>query len=110
MSWLLREGDVLATAEVAVRRLRSLVSELGEVPALSHDLAIAGTNEEIAWQLCELAPLNLMDRQALLASLTLEEIGRRTKLSPEEVRSIHELVVELGARADRAVAQRHHDG
>jgi hypothetical protein len=63
----------LATAEVAVRRLRSLASELGEVPALVHDLEIVGTDEEIAWQLCELAPLNLMDRQALLASLTLEE-------------------------------------
>lgn len=33
-------------------------------------------------------------------ALTLEEIGRRTKLSPEDVRSIHELVVELGARAE----------
>ena len=33
-------------------------------------------------------------------ALTLEEIGRRTGLSPEEVRSIHELVVELGARAE----------
>jgi transcriptional regulator with XRE-family HTH domain len=33
-------------------------------------------------------------------ALTLEEIGRRTNLSPEEVRSIHELVVELGARAE----------
>lgn len=33
-------------------------------------------------------------------ALTLEEIGRRTKMKPEEVRSIHELVVELGARAE----------
>jgi hypothetical protein len=33
-------------------------------------------------------------------ALTLEEIGRRTNLKPEEVRSIHELVVELGARAE----------
>jgi transcriptional regulator with XRE-family HTH domain len=33
-------------------------------------------------------------------ALTLEEIGRRTNLSPEQVRSIHELVVELGARAE----------
>jgi hypothetical protein len=33
-------------------------------------------------------------------ALTLEEIGRRTQLSAEEVRSIHELVVELGARAE----------
>ena len=33
-------------------------------------------------------------------ALTLEQIGRRTSLSPEDVRSIHELVVELGARAE----------
>ena len=33
-------------------------------------------------------------------ALTLEEIGRRTKLEPEEVRAIHELTVELGARAE----------
>lgn len=33
-------------------------------------------------------------------ALTLEEIGRRTGLKPEEVRSVHELVVELGARAE----------
>jgi transposase len=33
-------------------------------------------------------------------ALTLEEIGRRTGLKAEEVRSVHELVVELGARAE----------
>lgn len=32
--------------------------------------------------------------------LTLEEIGRRTGLGAADVRSIHELVVELGARAE----------
>ena len=62
----------LAAAELSVRRLRSLLSELGEVPALPHDLEIAGRDEDMAWQLCELAPLNQMDRQRLLASLTLE--------------------------------------
>lgn len=63
----------LATAEVSVRRLRSLLSELGDVPALPHDLEVTGNNQEIAWKLCELAPLNLMDRQQLLASSTLGE-------------------------------------
>jgi uncharacterized protein len=66
------QGRALATAEVAVRRLRSLLSELGDVPALPPDLEIGGTDEAIAWQLCELAPLNLVDRQQLLASATLE--------------------------------------
>lgn len=32
-------------------------------------------------------------------ALTLVAIGQRTGLTPEEVRSVHELVVELGARA-----------
>jgi uncharacterized protein len=63
----------LARAEVSVRRLRSLLSELSDVPALPSDLEVTGNNEEIAWKLCELAPLNLMDRQQLLASATLEE-------------------------------------
>ena len=35
-------GRALATAEVSVRRLRSLLSELGDVPALPHDLEITG--------------------------------------------------------------------
>ncbi len=65
-------GPALPTAEASVRRLRSLLSELGEVPALPHDLEISGSPEEIAWQLCELAPLNLIDRQQLLASASLE--------------------------------------
>jgi Lon protease-like protein len=65
-------GPALVTAEASVRRLRSLLSELGDVPALPHDLEIGGSDEEMAWQLCELAPLNLIDRQQLLASATLE--------------------------------------
>ncbi len=70
-----QSGDLdlaLATAEVSVRRLRSLLSELSDVPALPPDLEVTGNNEEIAWKLCELAPLNLMDRQQLLSSATLE--------------------------------------
>ncbi len=66
------DGQLLAAAESAVRRLRSLLSELGEVPALSPDLRLWGTSEERAWQLCAMAPLNLMDRQVLLASTSLE--------------------------------------
>jgi Lon protease-like protein len=57
-----------AGAEQAVRRLRSLLSELGQVPALPHDLVLTGRDDEVGWHLCELAPLNLMDRQQLLSS------------------------------------------
>ncbi|MBI4061460.1 MAG: hypothetical protein HY403_08530 [Elusimicrobia bacterium] len=33
-------------------------------------------------------------------ALTLAEIGRRTGMKPEEVQAVHELVLELGARAE----------
>jgi uncharacterized protein len=55
-----------AEAEVAVRRLRSLLSELGQVPALPHHLDFRGSDEDVGWQLCASAPLNLLDRQQLL--------------------------------------------
>jgi Lon protease-like protein len=67
----------VAGAGAAVRRLRSLHSELGDVPALAHDLDLAGDHEEIGWRLCALAPLNLMDRQLLLARVGL---GARMEL------------------------------
>jgi len=56
-----------AEAEVAVRRLRSLLSELGDVPAIPHDLHFLGSDEDVGWQLCASAPLNLLDLQRLLA-------------------------------------------
>jgi Lon protease-like protein len=57
-----------ARAEQEVRRLRSLLSELGQVPALPHDLVLTGGDDQVGWHLCGLAPLNLMDRQQLLSS------------------------------------------
>jgi uncharacterized protein len=64
-------GGVVTLGEGSVRRLRSLLSELGDIPALPHDLDISGTDEEICWQLCGLAPLNLIDRQRLLSARSL---------------------------------------
>ncbi len=61
------EAEAVAVAERAVRRLRSLLSELGQVPALPHDLELTGQPEETGWRLCDLAPLALIDRQRLLA-------------------------------------------
>ncbi|HXA34368.1 MAG TPA: LON peptidase substrate-binding domain-containing protein [Acidimicrobiales bacterium] len=60
------DAQALASAESAVRRLRWLLSEMGDVPALPHDLDLGDQAEEVAWRLCALAPLNLMDRQHLL--------------------------------------------
>jgi hypothetical protein len=62
------DGPAIAAADAAVSQLRSLLSELADVPALPFDLGLPGTDEEIGWALCELAPLGPMDRQALLAA------------------------------------------
>ncbi len=65
------DGAGLEAALAAVRRTRALLSELGEtapMPAESElaDLAAAGA---LAWRLCDLAPVNLMDRQRLLETV-----------------------------------------
>ncbi len=65
------DGRALGTAEAAVFRLRSLLSELGDVPALPHDLGLTGPDETVGWVLCQLVPLGPLDRQALLATPSL---------------------------------------
>lgn len=76
------EGDALRSATgaaiSALRRLRSLLSELGDIPALPHDLDLESELDTGGWQLCALAPLNLIDRQRLLASP--DPVGRMTLL------------------------------
>jgi Lon protease-like protein len=72
------DGQLLGTAEAAVARLRSLLSELGDLPALPHDLCLPGDDDQVGWALCQLVPLGPMDRQALLASPDLS--GRMTLL------------------------------
>ena len=64
--------DVLAGAEGSLRRLRSLLSELGDVPALPHSLRISGDPEDVGWQLCDMAPLVSLDLQRLLVADGLE--------------------------------------
>jgi uncharacterized protein len=64
--------DVLAGAEGSLRRLRSLLSELGDVPALPHSLRISGEPDEVGWQLCDMAPLVSLDLQRLLVADGLE--------------------------------------
>ena len=66
-------GEVLAGAEASLRRLRSLMSELGDVPALPHSLRITGNQEEIGWQLCDMAPLVSLDQQRLLVADGLDD-------------------------------------
>ncbi len=63
-----RDGAAMAAGEAAVRRLRSLLSEFGEFPALPFDLPLARHTETGSWQLCDLAPLSPFDRQQLLTT------------------------------------------
>ena len=65
-------GEVLTAAEGSLRRLRSLLSELGDVPALPHSLRISGDADEVGWQLCDMAPLVSLDLQRLLVADGLE--------------------------------------
>ena len=65
-------GEVLMAAEGSLRRLRSLLSELGDVPALPHSLRITGDPDDIGWQLCDMAPLVSLDLQRLLVADGLE--------------------------------------
>jgi Lon protease-like protein len=65
-------SELLAGAEGSLRRLRSLLSELGDVPALPHSLKISGNQDEIGWQLCDMAPLVSLDQQRLLVAEGLE--------------------------------------
>jgi Lon protease-like protein len=60
-------------AERAVRHLSYAVCELGEVPALPYGVDLSGSPEEVAWRLCSLAPLNLIDHQELLAASSVQE-------------------------------------
>ena len=75
------DGPALEVARGAVARLRSLLSELGDAPALPPGLVIPGTADEVGWALCELAPLGPLDRQALLATPDLSaRMGLLTEL------------------------------
>ena len=58
--------DGLARAEGAVRRVRALLSEMGEVAALPPQLDLGEDRTTRAWLLCALAPLTSLDGQHLL--------------------------------------------
>ena len=86
------DGTTLAGAEFAVRRLRSLLSELGDVPALPHNLRITGDEEDVGWQLCDMAPLNALDLQRLLAT---EGLMARMQLLTELCNAMAEDVTRM---------------
>ena len=93
------DDRLVVAAESSVRRLRSLLSELGDVPALPHDLVFAGDEEDIGWQLCDLAPLNPIDLQHLLVTA---ELGARMALLTELCEARSGDVIGLLAGGDGA--------
>jgi len=58
-------GGLLGRAEASVRRVRALLSELGQGPALPAG-PLGSAPDEVAWRLCAEAPLGPLDRQRLL--------------------------------------------
>lgn len=86
------QSDPTASAEAAVRRLCWLLSELGDVPALPHDLDLGGGDEAVGWKLCALAPLNLIDRQRLLVCA---DTGSRMALLSQLCTAMADDVVSL---------------
>ncbi len=60
------DQELLKQTMSVVRRTRALLSEVGDTPALCHDLEESWGVDEAAWQLCSLAPLSLYDAQRLL--------------------------------------------
>lgn len=60
------DDEVVAVVSRAVRRVRALLSELGEAPAMAGELTLDPSPELASWQLCAAAPLNPFDAQQLL--------------------------------------------
>ena len=60
------DGDGLTVAQRELRRVRALLSELGEAPAVPPELSLGDSPDEIVWRMCALAPLDAFDRQRLL--------------------------------------------
>ncbi len=72
-----RDAAARAGAEAAVRRVRTLLSELGHMSDLPFELPLARDGDTGSWQLCELAPLSPLDRQRLLA---VDSVAERMEL------------------------------
>jgi Lon protease-like protein len=69
-------------AASAVRRVRTLLSEMGRAAPVMEDLGAdtGGTDEERVWRLCAMAPLTALDGQRLLATVG---VGPRLELLTE---------------------------
>jgi len=85
------EGLLKQTMAV-VRRTRALLSEVGDTPALCHDIDESWSQDEAAWQLCSLAPLSLYDAQRLLETSDPTE---RLRLLRDSCEAISQMAIAL---------------
>ncbi len=67
------QTEAVEAARRAVVLVRSLLSELTEAQPLPHDVELPADPDEAGWALCALAPLDLFDRQRLLAAPAVSE-------------------------------------
>jgi Lon protease-like protein len=79
------DRDALQGAEAEVRRVRGLLSELGEAPALPGRATPDDDPDKAAWRLCGAAPIGVFDRQQLLEAPSPHE---RLALLIELVRGV----------------------
>jgi uncharacterized protein len=96
-------GDMtaLSAATKAVRRLRSLLSEWGDMPALPFELPLARLADTASFQLCELAPLSPLDRQNLLSiDAVSDRLALLVELCEATARDVATLLAEGNGDAD----------
>ena len=79
--------DRLRDAEAELRRVRALLSEFDDAPALPGGLSFGDTPDDVAWGLCAQAPVTAFDRQRLLEASDPDE---RLALLVELVRAVGE--------------------
>ncbi len=60
------QSEALEGAEAELRRVRALLSELDDIPAVPGGRSFGDTPEEVVWGLCAQAPVTAFDRQRLL--------------------------------------------
>ena len=77
-------AELLAQAERPVRRALALSAELAAEPAVPATVALSEQLEVAAWQLCGIAPLNPLDRQAILEESDPETRLRRLATLAED--------------------------
>jgi Lon protease-like protein len=88
-------GDAVHRAEASVRRVRALLSEMGESAALAADHSFGDTPDEIAWRLCALTPVNPLDRQRLLETASLvERLRLLVSLTDAAAVDLHRLLAD----------------